>query len=91
MLISLSGLLPNLSFNTRSHPSVRKLHAQRIVVRWEAKVERRSEFVAWREKSNGCGALYRVSSKNAASSECRNRLFYVLCMVSGSVCTGFLV
>ena len=37
------------------------------------------------------GAVLIVSPKNTASSECCNRLFYVLCMVSGSVFAGFLV
>ena len=57
----------------------------RIVVRWK-KRKGAKNIVAWRKKNSG-----RVSSKNSASSECSNRLFYVLCMVSGSVFTGFLV
>ena len=55
------------------------------MVRWK-KRKGAKNIVAWRKKNSGC-----VSSKNSASSECCNRLFYVLCMVSGSVFTGFLV
>ena len=57
----------------------------RFVVRWKKRKGAKS-IVAWRKKNSG-----RVSSKNSASSECCNRLFYVLCMVSGSVFTGSLV